>query len=218
MFTRLKPPWFVWKRQFPGREVQIEMRQALPAGILLVMLGWYVAAPSPTIAICLAVAAGLLATSFYWSLEMALKVTGQRKLEYAAMQVGDELEEQIFLNNKSFLPVLWCEFVDRSDLPGYTVAGVRAVSGMAETNWRAHTICKRRGVYNLGPWELKTGDPFGIFQVHHKFLQPQQILVYPQLASLPADLLPHRGVQGDQRPLNQPIAAETPDGMRKSVV
>ena len=211
--SKVVPPWIVWSRRVDGHAVQIELRQPLILGSLLVLLGWYIAAPSPTIAICLAAMAGLLAVSAGWSIEMARKVTGWRKLEYAAMQVGDELEEQVHLVNTSFLPVLWCEFIDRSDLPGYTVSGVRAVEGSTETNWRAHTICRRRGIYKLGPWELLTGDPFGIFMVRHRFLQPQQVLVYPQQAVLPADLLPHRGVQGDQRPLNQPIAAETSDGM-----
>jgi uncharacterized protein (DUF58 family) len=80
-------------------------------------------------------------------------------------------------------------------------------------SWRAHTICTLRGVYNLGPWELRLGEPFGLFQISQVYLDPQQILVYPPLAPLPAEILPHRGAQGDYRPLNQPVSAETTAGM-----
>ncbi len=180
---------------------------------MLVLLVWYLAAPSTVIALFLASVFGLVGVSLYWASEMARRVEAQRKLESAAMQVGDELEELISLRNRSFLPALWVEFVDRSNLPGYTVSSVRAVDGLVEMNWRAHMICTLRGVYTLGPWELRLGEPFGLFQVSQIYLDPQQILVYPPLASLPGEILPHRGVMGDHRPLNQPVSADTADSM-----
>jgi uncharacterized protein (DUF58 family) len=45
------------------------------------------------------------------------------------------------------------------------------------------------------------------------YLQRQEILVYPPLAAIPPDLMPHRGAQGDHRPLRQPVQAETIDSM-----
>jgi uncharacterized protein (DUF58 family) len=206
-------PWIVWRRKLRDREIKIELHQPLALFVFLLLLGWYLAAPSTVIAICMASMFGLVGVSFIWALEMARRVEGQRKLQYAAMQVGDELEELITLRNTSILPALWAEFVDRSNLPGYTVTGARAVGGLAETFWRAHTICTLRGVYTLGPWELRLGEPFGLFQVSQIYLDPQQILVYPPLAPLPSEILPHRGVQGDHRPLNQAVAADTADGM-----
>ena len=203
----------VWRKQLDRQEATIRLRQPLIVVLVFIVTGWYLAAPSPAIAISLVFFAGLLAASAVWAAEMARKVSAARHLETSAMQVGDELEEYVFLSNRSSLPLLWVEIVDRSDLPGYTVAGVRAVGAKAETSWRARTICTQRGVYTLGPWELRTSDPFGLFSVEQVYSQPQQILVYPPLAALPAELLPHRGAQGDHRPLNQPVAAETADGM-----
>lgn len=210
---RLSLPWVVWRKRLPGREVRVELHQPLSLAVFLVLLGWYLAAPAPVIAVCMAACLGLIGASALWAFQMALRVEAGRRLTYAAMQVGDELEERLTLRNTSFLPAVWAEFVDRSDLPGHMVSGVRAVDGLAEMSWRAHTVCTRRGVYSLGPWELRLGEPFGLFQVSQTYLDPQQILVYPPLAALPPEFLPHRGQQGDHRPLNQPVSAETTSGM-----
>ena len=193
--------------------VSIQVRQWIALPLLIVLLAWYVAAPSVTVAILLATVVVMIVFSFIWARQLALRLRGQRILESAAMQVGDELEEQVSLTNQSPLPVLWVELADRSNLPGYVVSGVRGVGSASSTNWRAHTICKQRGVYNLGPWELRTGDPFGLFEVTQVYLQRQEILVYPPLAAIPPDLMPHRGAQGDHRPLRQPVQAETIDSM-----
>jgi uncharacterized protein (DUF58 family) len=99
--------------------------------------------------------------------------------------------------------------VDHSDLPGYAVASVRAADGHSSIQWRARAICARRGLFTLGPWELRLGDPFGIFLVRQVYTQPQSLLVYPPLAPLPDTLLPHRATVGDHRPLHQPLPAET---------
>ena len=212
-FKRLKLPWVVWRRTYPDQEITIELHQPLVFVLLLALLVWYIAAPSTVIALFLGSVLGLAGVSILWSSEMARRVSGRRSLQYAAMQVGDELEELITLRTRSLLPALWVEFVDRSNLPGYTVAGVRAVDGQVEMTWRARTVCTLRGVYTLGPWELRLGEPFGLLQVCQTYLDPQQILVYPPLAPLPSELLPHRGAQGDHRPLNQPVSAETADSM-----
>jgi len=206
-------PHTLWKKQHADHSAKIQLRQPLVLLVLLGLLGWYIAAPSPVVALSLALLAGLVGSGAFWAAELARKLSGRRWLETAVMQVGDELEEQFFLQNRSFLPVLWIEITDQSTLPGYHVSNVRAVGGRAELNWRARTVCARRGLHSLGPWRMSTSDPFGIFGIEHVYAQPQQILVYPQLAALPAEILPHRGAQGDLRPLNQPVSAETADAM-----
>ncbi len=212
---RMRLPWVLWRRRLenPTRLISIELRQPLPFLLFLILLAWYIAAPSAVVLMCLTAVAGMLLVSVSWARAMALRVTARRQILSAAMQVGDEMEEQIFLDNSSFLSVLWAEFIDRSDMPGYTVSSIRAAGANSTLSWRASTICKRRGVFILGPWELLLGEPFGLFQARQSYLEPQQILVYPPLAALPPELLAHRGAQGDRRPLNQPQAAETNDSM-----
>lgn len=209
----IRNPRIVWRKETPTRQTSIEVIQWLPYPLFAVLLGWYIAAPSVTVALCLATVGGVIVISYIWARQMAERLSCRRVLQYSAMQVGDELEEQVHLINQSVLPAIWAEFQDRSDLPGYTVNGVRGASGLSISSWRVHTICSRRGVFALGPWELHTGDPLGLFEVKQVIPDRQEVLVYPPLASLPEDLLPYKGAQGEHRPLRQPITAETVDGM-----
>jgi uncharacterized protein (DUF58 family) len=205
----LTEPRVFWRASAPNVEATVEIRRWAPLLAVLALLGWYVASPAPVVLMALVALGGALLVAFYWARMLARGVRGQRELRFAAMQVGDELEEQIRLENRTPLPVLWAEFFDRSSIPGYTVSSARAADPGARVSWRAHTICTRRGVFSLGPWEMRLGEPFGFFLVRQLYLQRQDILVYPPLAALPDSLLPHHGALGDHRPLNQPLRAET---------
>jgi uncharacterized protein (DUF58 family) len=206
---RLRGPFVVRRYTHPNRITTIELREWLPVTAFAIVLVWYIVAPSEVTVMGLVTLGGLLVAAYLWARAMARHVSGTRQLRYAAAQVGDEIEELITLGDASDLPVLWAEFVDRSDLPGYAVASVRAADGHSSIQWRAHAICARRGLFMLGPWELRLGDPFGIFLVRQVYTRPQSLLVYPPLAALPDYLLPHRATVGDHRPLHQPLPAET---------
>lgn len=205
----LHDPRVIWRFRSDLVTTTIEVRRWLPVVLFLIALGWYIAGPAPVVMMTTVALGGMLLVSFFWARAQARGVSGQRRLRFAAMQVGDELEEQITLNNQTALPVLWAEFVDRSNIPGYTVSSARAADAGGITSWRAHTVSTRRGIFELGPWELRLGEPFGCFLVRQLYHQKQEILVYPPLAFLPDHLLPHHGALGDHRPLNQPLRAET---------
>ncbi len=202
-------PFVLRRYPQPGRITTIELRQRLPPLIALLALAWYLIAPSEVAAVFVFGLAGMLACAWLWARAMARGVVARRQLHFAAVQVGDVLEERLALQNNSALPVLWAEFVDRSDLPGYTVSSVRAADPSSLVHWRATAECRRRGLFSLGPWELRLGDPFGIFLVRQVYTDRQELLVYPPLAPLPPQLLPHNSLLGDHRLLRQPILAET---------
>lgn len=205
----LREPRVVWCSATEQMQTRVEIRQWLPFLIFLLALVWYLAAPSAVTVISVVTLGGVLLAGFLWAKAQARGVLGERKLRYIAMQVGDELEELVSLRNDTRLPVIWAEFRDHSNIPGYTVTSVRGADPHNAISWRAHTLCSRRGVFNLGPWELWIGEAFGIFQVRQTYLQRQEILVYPPLAALPEQILPHHGATGDYAPLNQPLRAET---------
>jgi uncharacterized protein (DUF58 family) len=182
-------------------QIRMRMRQRLAGPVWLLAVAWYIFSPTgPALVAALSLGLALLA-SYLWARSMARQVSGQRTLRYAAVQVGDELEEMVSLNNASFLPVLWAEFSDHSDLPGYTVTSVRSADSHETITWR--------GLYSLGPWELRLGDPFGLFEVRQVYLQKNELLVYPPIAPLPDHLIRRGRTQGEQRSLNQPLVAET---------
>jgi uncharacterized protein (DUF58 family) len=206
-------PLIVLRRTGPEVVVSVELRQWLPVIAGLAALGWYLAAPTDVAAMTVAALGSLLLGTFLWARSMAVHVTARRRLRYTALQVGDEIEEVVTLDNGSFLPVVWAEFADQSSLPGYTVSSVRMADGHSTVEWRAHTLCTRRGLFALGPWEMRLGDPFGLFLVRQRYTQRQEILIYPPLAPLPAHLLPHAATVGAHRPLRQPLPAETIDAI-----
>ncbi|RPJ52406.1 MAG: DUF58 domain-containing protein [Chloroflexi bacterium] len=205
----IREPRIIWRADNELVQITIEVQHWVPFFAFTVVFLWYIVDPTAVALMSAVMLGGVLLAAFLLSRAIARGVEGQRRLRFAAMQVGDELEEQIFLKNKTLLPVIWAEYLDRSNIPGYTVSSARAADADTQIDWRAHTVCTRRGVFALGPWELRIGEPFGILMVRQLYLQKQDILVYPPLAVLPEQFLPHRGALGDHRPLNQPLRAET---------
>jgi uncharacterized protein (DUF58 family) len=199
----------LWRFELPGCRAEVRLRQPLLPAIWLLALIWYAAYPEPPAVMAVTALGGLLLAGYLWARTLARGLRGERRLRYAAFQVGDEMEEEVRLQDPTLLPALWVEFTDHSNLPGCSINSIRAVSGYGELKWRPRAICTRRGVFTLGPWELHTGDPFGLFSVRQVYSIPQEILVYPPLALLPQQLLPHFALPGDRRPLRQALVAET---------
>ena len=203
---RLEPLWLVEK---PGGQVRISLRYPLALVAFGLVLTWYIARPSPVAVMAAVGLGGMLGAGYVWARRMAIGISAERRLQYAAVQVGDEIEEIVTLRNESILPTLWAEFSDHSNIPGYNLTSVRVVDGKSSLQWRAHAVCQQRGNYRFGPWELLTGDPFGLFKVTLSYTQQEEILIYPPLAALPQQMLPRGRSQGDDRPLHQPLQAES---------
>jgi uncharacterized protein (DUF58 family) len=143
---------------------------------------------------------------------MAAHVTTRRALRFTALQVGDHLEELLYLENRSAWPVVFAEFIDHSTLPGYAIDGVRVGASRVTKQWWLQTICRQRGVFSLGNWDVHMGDPFGIFEARQRYRHPDEITVYPSLAKLPPGITHHRTL-GDRRVLRQALPAETVSAM-----
>jgi uncharacterized protein (DUF58 family) len=204
---RAKP--ILIQRDHENRRTILELRTWIPALALVILFIWHLRQMLTITAIGFAALFGIIFTAFMWSRAMFYSVIGKRTLVYRAIQVGDEIEEIVEIHNKSVIPILWAEFVDNSNLPGYTISSVRSLNPRASIEWRAGAICNRRGLFHLGPWELRMGDPFGIFNVRHVYYEPEEILVFPPLAKLPPSLIPRGGSQGEFLLVPQPLHAET---------
>jgi uncharacterized protein (DUF58 family) len=201
--------WVVWQKQTAATRTTITLSTPWPVVFSSLAFVMYLFIPLTAVVIVFFSLAGLSFFAWLWAKQMTSHVRAERKLRFAAVQVGDELEETIRLINTGWLPVLWTHLEDNSDFPLYSIRSVRGVDGQSAVEWRNRTICKQRGVFSMGPWSLNTGDPFGIFQVRREYLAGQQIFVYPPLAAISQTLLPHGKQQGDLQPLNQPLAAES---------
>ena len=100
-------------------------------------------------------------------------------------QVGGFLEGWVQVENRTRFPKSWLEVVEVTDLPvesaGRGVALVREQSRA----WKIETHLTRRGVFNTGQVEVVSQDPFGLFRLRRRFLQPQGYVVVPATHPLP---------------------------------
>ncbi|MDO8943115.1 MAG: DUF58 domain-containing protein [Desulfobacterales bacterium] len=208
LLTRITPLWRIERPSEDGIAL-IQPRHPLALVALVFVFLWYIARPSPVAVVAAVGLGGLLGAGYFWARCMAFGLSAKRHLNYAAVQVGDEIEESVTLVNRSILPVLYAEFNDQSNIPGYSLSSVRAADSSSSQEWRVHAVCTLRGNYRFGPWQLLTGDPFGLFRVTLTYRQQEEILVYPPLAALPEEILPRGRAQGDDRPLLLPLLAES---------
>ncbi len=157
------------------------------AGLLIVLQIVY---PSRAWIILLCGVGGMTVVAYLWARSLARSVQVSRRVRYAWGQVGDLLEEEFLLRNSGWWPVLWAEVDDASTLPDYPGAHVVAAGGEGQYRWRVRTICRRRGVYTLGPATLRMGDPFGLFAVSRRHDQIHSFMIVPPVMDLPEVTLP----------------------------
>lgn len=137
--------------------------------------------------------------SAYWARELRTRLYAQRRVLWSWAQVGDLLEEEFVLENDSWLPVVWAEVVDHSTVPGYEAARVESAPGRGRRSWRTRSVCRLRGHFQLGPWELRTGDPFAIFEVTHVFDDVREVVAFPPVVRVPQLSLPRGVASGSSR-------------------
>lgn len=114
-------------------------------------------------------------------------------------QVGEYLEGRIRLTNSLRFPKSWLEVVEVSDLPGLSSGRGLALIRDQTRTWRVETYLARRGVYRTGQIEIISQDPFGLFRLRRRFLNPQTYIVYPATQPLPDLDLQLAGLPGSSR-------------------
>lgn len=127
----------------------------------------------------------LLIIAFIWSQASLVGVGLQRTLDADRVFAGDEVRERFWLRNRSLIPKTWIAFQDRSTLPNHAASQGISVGSRSETTWVNRTQAERRGRFRLGPVELQSGDPFGLFTQRRQLELTHELLVYPRLVPLP---------------------------------
>jgi uncharacterized protein (DUF58 family) len=106
-------------------------------------------------------------------------------------QVGRPLEERFTIRNTSILPKLWMEIRDFSTLPThFSSKVVNGLGSRSSYTWRVNTICQTRGRYRLGPIQLNTSDPFGLFPMERDLTPTANVVVYPMTVDIHQFALP----------------------------
>ncbi len=182
----------------------LETRQQLNSRLLPVLVGLLLAlqfvAPYRGWLMLLVGLGGAWLVSYLWARSLALGLKLMREMRFGWAQVGDRLEERFTLVNDGLLPGLWVEVVDETTMPGYQVSRVTALGGKSRRQWLTEGICVQRGLFELGPTSLRTGDPFGLYTVTLHYHDSVSLLVTPPILPLPTIEVAPGGRAGEGRP------------------
>ena len=166
-----------WQPRDPNSRIELRLR--LPVVWLVLLLAGALFLPDRVWTTLLIGFGGLFLVAFVWARLLAGGLFASRRLRFGWVAVGDRLQEEFTVANNSDVPALWIEVVDESNVPGYQPAVVRSLSAREHDQWRQSAVCLRRGLFHLGPWEIRSGDPFGIFTVRRRFPATQEIIIHP---------------------------------------
>lgn len=206
----------VWLTQLLNRNLPADRRITLHVAWPLYLFPWLLILqlidPSPLWMALMVTLLGIYAAGLAWVRAQARALTLTRRRLGAMVVVGDTVSEEFTLANPSPLPLLWAAFEDESYLPGYTPGQVASCGAEASVRWKSEAICRRRGVFRLGPHSLHSGDPFGLFRLHVRSTQQESLLVYPRVVHLPPIDLPRGQTSGRdrrRRPLHGDLRSPT---------
>jgi len=179
--------------------VTLRLTSRVPLLAAAVLLLLQIFSPAPAIQFVLVTVVGVLGVSYLWARQLSRGISLQRQRRYGWAQVGDIIEERFILHNDSWVPAIWAEVRDFSDLPGYHAGRAVGIGSQSTARWTTEGMCERRGIYTLGPLEVLVGDPFGLFEVRLSHEYRDTFVVYPPVASLPQLLEPHGLARGAAR-------------------
>ncbi len=163
------------------------MRRSLVLALLVVVLGFAAMQTGRRLLFNLTyLLGGTLVLSFIWAWSNAHFLALQRISATTRSQVGRMFEERFIVRNRGWLPKLWLEVRDDSTLPNHHVGRVvHSLMPRQARGWSVKTLCVQRGRFRLGPMELVTGDPFGLFTFTRAIPHTSALIVYPATFDLP---------------------------------
>jgi len=181
--------------------------QAIVLIILLVFFaissGWHV------LYILTYVLLTLFVLSWLWARYSLRKLGFRRATVSGRVQVGETFDERLMLDNLSIMPKLWVQVADGSTLPGHRAGYVASMGGRKRAMWRAKTICRRRGRFQLGPITATSGDPFGLVRRRIFLDASSQVLVLPHILPITNFVLFTGGLPGRGRSARRALQTTT---------
>lgn len=103
----------------------------------------------------------------------------ERRTRALRAEVGSYFDERIIVENRSWIPKLWLEIEDRGQHPEHTASFVVSLAPYGRFVRPVHTLCRQRGVFQLGPVFAESGDPFGLFRQRRQIDGSSTLVVYP---------------------------------------
>ena len=151
----------------------------------------------------------LFILSWFWTRYSLRKMAFRRTASVGRVQVGETFDERLMLDNMSVMPKLWVQIADGSTLPGHRAGYVASMGGRKRATWRARTVCKQRGRFQLGPVTATSGDPFGLFHRRITLTAPRDLLVLPRVLPISNFVLFTGGLPGRGRSSRRALHSTT---------
>jgi uncharacterized protein (DUF58 family) len=127
----------------------------------------------------------LLVGSWLWSRLSLQGLTFRREGRTRRAQMGYIFEERFEVRNQYRWPRLWLEVNDQTSLPNSMGSQVMALIGSRQgRSYLSRTRLIKRGIFPLGPTELISGDPFGLFPVSQSLPAEDSLMVYPLMVDV----------------------------------
>ncbi len=125
--------------------------------------------------------------SLVWAAYSVLTFQLERRAVTPRVELGRSAEDRFLVRNVGWLPNVWIEIFDYSELPGHRASRVlNAQKAGTHWGWSVRTPCHRRGRFRLGPIMIAGGDPFGLFVIYRRLPNTiAELIVYPATVSLP---------------------------------
>ncbi len=110
--------------------------------------------------------------------------------------VGEQLRVTYTLRNTSWLPKPWLEVEHASTLPAPLPGRALALPPRGERTWIARVPLTRRGHFHIDPLQIRTSDPFGLFEASAGVGRGATLVVYPRVEPLPFWRVPATSLDG----------------------
>src|SRR5437588_1473506 len=151
----------------------------------------------------------LFILSWLWARYSLRKLDFHRNTISRRVQVGETVEGRRMLDHTSVMPKRWVQIADGSPLPGYRAGYVASMGGRKRAMWKARTVCKRRGRFQLGPATATSGDPFGLFRRRIFLSSFHELPVLPQVLPISSFALFTGGLPGRGRSSQRALQTTT---------
>ena len=173
-------------------------RRGLPwlVGLLLVL---QLATPYQGWLVLLVGLGGGWAISYLWARSLRRGLHLRRTLRAGWTQVGDRLAEEFTLHNRGWARGIETEIQAEANLPDYQASRVVSIDGRSRKVWQVEGVCRRRGLFTLGPTTLRATDPLGLYTL--TLLDPHctTLMVTPRIVQLPEIQVAPGGRAGEGR-------------------
>ena len=137
--------------------------------------------------------------SWLWNKLSLEQVSYDRHLPTNRAFVGEELLLDVTLDNSKAVPLGWIRVEDRfpneihvigADMGEHFDRNARvlrhstSMAGHEKMRWEYRLTCSQRGLYQIGPAQLRSRDLFGFFSSERLSPQKDYLLVYPKIVPL----------------------------------